>query len=213
MTNPRPRRLKLLRWIPDAWLTTAGPTDRRSLYLTFDDGPHPQHTQPLLDLLARHDARASFFLIGEQVEKHPDLARRIAQAGHTLGNHSYSHPRFETLSLAEQFEEIGRTDRLLSEIDGRRRHAFRPPRGVLPLPMLARCIRERRRISYWSYDTLDYSRQPAEHLLSLIRQHPLRSGDIVLMHDDGGQALDLLGTLLPQWKSQGFELRALPQEA
>lgn len=211
--TPRPRRLNLLRWVPNTWLTTIGPTDGNSLYLTFDDGPHPDHTPALLDLLARHGAGASFFLIGDRVEKHPGLVRRIAEMGHTLGNHSYSHPRFETLSLAEQFDEIARTDRLLSAIDGCARHAFRPPRGVLTLPMLARCIRERRRISYWSYDTMDYSRQTTDELLSLIRRHPLRNGDIVLMHDDGGQALDLLDQLLPAWKAQGFELRALPREA
>ena len=85
--NPRPRRLKVLRWMPNAWLTTAGPADGRAIYLTFDDGPHPEHTAPLLDLLAEHDARASFFLIGQQIERHPELARRIAAEGHTLGNH------------------------------------------------------------------------------------------------------------------------------
>lgn len=210
--TPRPRRLKVLRWLPNAWLTTQGPTREPSLYLSFDDGPHPQHTPALLDLLARHGAKASFFLIGQQVEQHPDLVRRIVEAGHTLGNHSYSHPQFETLSLSAQFEEIGRTERLLSAIDGNTRHAFRPPRGVLTLPMLARCIRERRRISYWSYDSLDYTRQPAASLLALIDQHPVRSGDIVLMHDDGGLSVELLETLLPAWKQQGLALRALPPE-
>jgi peptidoglycan/xylan/chitin deacetylase (PgdA/CDA1 family) len=211
--TPRPRRLKLLRWIPNAWLMTVGPTDGNSLYLSFDDGPNPDHTPALLDLLARHDAKASFFLIGKQVEKHPQLARRIAQAGHTLGNHSYMHRCFDALPLDEQFDEIERTDRLLSEIDGHARHSFRPPRGVIALPMLMRCIRERRRISYWSYDSMDYSQQPTGQLLSLIQQHPLRNGDIVLMHDDNGLAVNLLDTLLPAWKAQGFELRALPPEA
>lgn len=210
--NPRPRRLKILRWIPNAWLTTAGPSAERSLYLTFDDGPHPEHTAPLLDLLAGHGAKATFFLIGQQVERHPQLAARIVEEGHALGNHSFSHPRFETLSLGQQFDEIERTDRLLSAIDGRRRHDFRPPRGVLSLPMLARSIRERRRILYWSYDSLDYSRRPAGELLDVIQRHPLRAGEIVLMHDDSRLSLDLLATLIPQWQAEGFALRALPQE-
>ena len=208
--NPRPRRLKVLRWMPNAWLTTAGPADGRAIYLTFDDGPHPEHTAPLLDLLAEHDARASFFLIGQQIERHPELARRIAAEGHTLGNHSFSHPRFETLSLRQQFEEIDRTDRLLTAINGRERHGFRPPRGVLSLPMIARCIRERRRILYWSYDSLDYSRRPAGELLDVIGRHPMRPGEIVLMHDDSQLSLDLLRELIPRWKAAGFALRALP---
>lgn len=207
--SPRPRRLKVLRWIPNGWLTTVGPTVERSLYLTFDDGPHPEHTGPLLDLLAEHNAKASFFLIGQQIERHPELARRIADEGHTLGNHSYSHPRFETLSLDEQFAEIDRTDALLASIDGQARHGFRPPRGVLTLPMLARCIRQGRKILYWSYDSLDYSRRPVPELLQAIDGSPVRAGEIILMHDDSDHSLKLLAQLIPRWKDEGFVLKAL----
>ena len=111
---------------------THGVRARRTLHLTFDDGPHPAHTAELLDLLAEHGATATFFVIGEQAERHPDMMRRIVQGGHMLGNHSWSHPRFETLGLDAQREEIARTDKLLSDHDGRMRHDFRPPRGVLP---------------------------------------------------------------------------------
>lgn len=210
MKHTRPRRLMLLRWLPNTWLAIRGPKHGRSLYLSFDDGPHPEFTSSLLDLLAEHDAKASFFLIGQQIERYPDLARRIAEAGHTLGNHSYSHPHFEQLTLDEQFEQIQHTDRLLSSIDGRPKHMFRPPRGVLPLGMVVRCLRERRRICIWSYDTHDYSRRPVDQVLPLIQRHPVRDGDILLMHDDGGLALELLRVLLPEWRRQGFEFRALP---
>ncbi len=210
--NPRPRRLKLLRFLPNGWLATSGPSKAgRCLYLTFDDGPHPRFTPPLLELLAEHGAKASFFLVGREVERHDALARRIAAEGHTLGNHSYSHPRFESLSLDEQMDEIARTERLLQGIDGRARHAFRPPRGVLTLPMLARMVGRRHRIDYWSYDSLDYSRRPVPELLETMRRHPPRDGDIILMHDDSDHSLALLRELLPVWKAQGFELRALPQ--
>jgi peptidoglycan-N-acetylglucosamine deacetylase len=209
--NPRPRRLRVLRFLPNGWLMTSGPTDAaRSLYLTFDDGPHPDHTPALLDLLAEHGAKASFFLVGREVERHDALARRIASEGHTLGNHSYSHPRFEALTLDEQLEEIERTQRLLTGIDGRSRHAFRPPRGVLTGAMLASLVRRRHRIDYWSYDSLDYSRRPVPELLETIRRHPPRGGDIILMHDDSEHSLTLLRALIPAWIAQGFSLRALP---
>ncbi|MBD9436389.1 polysaccharide deacetylase family protein [Pseudoxanthomonas sp. PXM03] len=209
--NPRPRRLKLLRFLPNGWLSTAGPSgERRALYLTFDDGPHPAHTPPLLDLLAEHDAKASFFLVGREVERHDALARRIASEGHTLGNHSYSHPVFESLTLGQQMEEIDRTEKLLQGIDGRARHAFRPPRGVLSVPMLARLVGRRHRIDYWSYDSLDYSRRPVPELLETIERHPPRGGDIILMHDDSDHSLEMLHRLIPAWKAQGFDLRALP---
>ena len=209
--NPRPRRLRVLRFLPNGWLMTSGPTGAaRNLYLTFDDGPHPDHTPALLDLLAEHGAKASFFLVGREVERHDALARRIASEGHTLGNHSYSHPRFEALTLDEQLEEIERTQRLLTGIDGRPRRAFRTPRGVLTGARLASLVRRRHRIDYWSYDSLDYSRRPVPELLETIQRHPPRGGDIILMHDDSEHSLTLLRALLPAWIAQGCSLRALP---
>ncbi|MET0581913.1 MAG: polysaccharide deacetylase family protein [Pseudoxanthomonas sp.] len=211
--TPRPRKLRILRWLPSSLVTTSGSPARRSLYLTFDDGPHPEHTAPLLDLLARHEAKASFFLIGGQIEANPELARRIAREGHTLGNHSFTHPHFDKLSLTEQLDEVDRTDALLSGIDGQPRHSFRPPRGVMPPLMLANFFRHRRRATYWSYDSLDYSRRPAAELIEIIRRHPLRPGDILLMHDDSTLSLEMLTQLIPEWKAKGFSLEALPAEA
>ncbi|MEO8364934.1 MAG: polysaccharide deacetylase family protein [Pseudoxanthomonas sp.] len=211
--NPRPKKLNLLRWVPNALVTTAGPQTTRKLYLTFDDGPHAEHTPRLLDLLAEHEVMATFYLVGKQVEGNQALARRIADEGHTLGNHSYSHPLFETLSLADQLGEIERTDQLLSAIDGRSRHGFRSPRGVLPLPLMLKLISKRRSVVYWSYDSLDYTRRPAKELIEIVRQHPLRAGEIVLMHDDSPISLEMLKVLIPQWKAEGFTLSSLPRES
>jgi peptidoglycan/xylan/chitin deacetylase (PgdA/CDA1 family) len=211
--TPRPRKLKILRWLPSSLVTTTGARAGGNLYLTFDDGPDAEHTAPLLELLARHQAKASFFLIGRQIEAHPELARRIAGEGHTLGNHSFTHPHFEKLGLSAQLDEIDRTDALLSGIDGRPRHSFRPPRGVMPPRMLANFFRRRRRAAYWSYDSLDYSRRPAAELIEIIRRHPVQAGDVLLMHDDSALSLEMLTVLIPEWKAQGFNLQALPAEA
>lgn len=211
--NPRPRRLHLLRWLPDAWVMTSGPRASKTLYLTFDDGPHPQHTLPMLELLAKHDARATFFLIGDQIERHAAVVQRIVAAGHALGNHSYTHPHFETLALAAQLEEIERTDRVLAQFDGQARHLFRTPRGVLPRSLLLHCIRRRRPIAYWSYDSLDYGRHPLQHLVDVAQRHPPRAGDIVLMHDDSPLSLQLLESMLPIWKARGFGFESLPSKS
>lgn len=211
--TPRPKRLLLLSLLPNAWVETAGGRGERSLYLSFDDGPHPTHTGPLLDLLATHGVLATFFLVGEQVERHPELARRIVDAGHTLGNHSYSHPVFDSLSLRRQIDEIDRTDALLGAIDGRPVHPFRPPRGVLPPAMMVHFLRQRRRIAYWSYDSLDYSRRPAHELIELAQRHPPRAGDIILMHDDSAISMQVLERMIPQWKREGFRFDALRSEA
>lgn len=209
--TPRPRRLHLLRLLPQAWVTTSGPVGRRALYLSFDDGPHPEHTLPLLDLLAAHDARATFFLVGNRVEQHGAVVARIVEAGHTLGNHSYDHPRFEMLPLAEQLAQIDRTDQLLAAYDQRPQHPFRTPRGVLPLPLIAHFVRQRRPIAYWSYDSLDYGRRPAAELIEIARKYPPRDDDIILMHDDSGISLQMLATLIPEWKARGFRFEALPR--
>ena len=130
--NPRPNKLKVLRWLPRSWLLTTGPAADRSIYLTFDDGPRHGHTSRLLDVLAANDAKASFFLLGEQVEKYPDIVRRMVAEGHQLGNHSYDHPRFTRISRSLQLNQIERTEKLLSAIDGKREHRFRPPSGRFP---------------------------------------------------------------------------------
>lgn len=191
-------------------MLTRGPQRGRALHLTFDDGPHPEHTPALLALLATHDARATFFLIGREAERHPALVERILRAGHTLGNHSWSHPQFERLNLSAQLEEIERTERLLTQFDGLARHDFRPPRGVMPRPMVVDCIRRGRRIAYWSYDSFDYSQRPVETLIALAQQHPPQDGEIVLMHDDGGRSLGLLQAMLPVWAADGFVFEPLP---
>jgi peptidoglycan/xylan/chitin deacetylase (PgdA/CDA1 family) len=210
--NPRPKKLLLLRWFPDRWVTTRGDRGRRVLHLTFDDGPHPEHTPALLELLAAHGARATFFLIGDQAERYPETVARILREGHTLGNHSWNHPQFERLPLAEQRTQIELTDRLLERFDGRPRHDFRPPRGVMPWPMVLDCVRRGRRIAYWSYDSHDYSRRPAEQLIASARRHPPGPGEILLLHDDGGLALELLAALLPEWKAEGFVFEPLPSD-
>jgi peptidoglycan-N-acetylglucosamine deacetylase len=163
----------------------------------------------LLELLALHGARATFFLIGQQAERYPELVQRIVREGHTLGNHSWSHPQFDQLDLAAQREEIERTDRLLTGFDGLARHDFRPPRGVMPRPMVLDCIRRGRRIAYWSYDSLDYSQRTAEALIASAQRYPPQPGEILLMHDDGGLSLRLLQTMLPVWAANGFSFAPL----
>lgn len=206
----RPRKLWLLRWLPAAWMVTAHPGEGRSLYLTFDDGPHPEHTPRILDFLAAHGIRATFFLVGRHAEAHPALVRRIVGEGHALGNHSYTHDDYGRASISEQLAEIDRTDRILADFDGLDRHDFRPPRGRLSLLLLLRLAWTRRRIAYWSYDSLDYSQLPADHLVALGLRYPPRSGDIVLMHDDHVTSLRMLEQLLPRWREAGYLMATLP---
>lgn len=210
----KPSKQQLLGMLPDALTLTRGSPDGNALYLSFDDGPHPEHTPRVLDLLATHGAHGSFFLVGTQVEKYPQLAARIAAEGHLLGNHSWSHPStFGKMTLQQQLQEIGRTDQLLAEFDRRPTHRFRPPRGSFSFSLLLNFAARRRAIAYWSYDSLDYQQLPAADVVVRLRRQPPGAGDIVLMHDDAPCAGDVLEVMLPQWQGGGRELRALAPES
>lgn len=207
--NPRPKKLRVLRWVPGRWVKTRGDRRARVLHLTFDDGPDPEHTPRVLDLLAAHRARATFFLIGARAQAHPALVERILREGHVLGNHSWNHRHFDALPMAEQRDEIVRTDALLAAHDGRPAHDFRPPRGRLTRGLLLDCVRRGQRIAYWSYDSLDYSERTADELIASARRHPPRPGEIVLLHDDGERSLRLLEAMLPEWAAAGFAFEPL----
>ncbi len=210
---PRSRKLRLLRWLPDAWALTSGDRARRVLYLSFDDGPHPEHTPRLLDLLAAHGIRASFFLIGERAERHPAIVRRLVAEGHRLGNHSWSHPDIAGIGGAARHEEIARTDRLLRSFDGLERHDFRPPRGAAAPALLLGCARRGVRLAYWSYDSLDYSHRDPEALVANVLREPVQAGDVILMHDDSAHSRCMLETLVPRWKADGYGFDVLPSRA
>jgi peptidoglycan/xylan/chitin deacetylase (PgdA/CDA1 family) len=136
--------------------------------------------------------------------------RRIVEEGHELGNHSWSHPVMSNMPIEAQMEEIGRTDARLEAFDRKARHPFRPPYGKLPRALLLRFARTGRTIAFWSYDSNDYQRLPAASLLEKVRADPPRTGDVVLMHDDNADTVALLAALLPDWRAQGYAVRAMP---
>ncbi|SEL09512.1 Peptidoglycan/xylan/chitin deacetylase, PgdA/CDA1 family [Pseudoxanthomonas sp. GM95] len=205
-----PGRMQVLGWLPDALVSVRGDDRGRALYLTFDDGPHGGCTPALLDLLRAYRACASFFLVGRNVERHPELVQRMVDEGHRLGNHSYTHPQFGRLSLAQQLEEIDVTDRLLARFDGVRRHRFRPPRGVFSLGLTAHFAARRRNLTYWSYNSMDYQRGDPVEFIARMRAAPPKAGEVILMHDDGDCAIRMLETLLGEWQAAGFQFCALP---
>jgi peptidoglycan/xylan/chitin deacetylase (PgdA/CDA1 family) len=204
-----PKKMSLLRWLPRSVVLTSEQTRDKTIYLTFDDGPNPQHTPVLLDLLREQNARASFFLIGREAERYPQLVERIVAEGHRLGNHSYNHPVFKGLPLSKQLAEIERTDQILASFDGIERHRFRPPRGAFSFALMLHFARHRRNLSYWSYDSLDYQRQSPADLIDLLRVRPPRAGDVILMHDDSDRSAHILAALLPEWRASGFTFFAL----
>jgi peptidoglycan-N-acetylglucosamine deacetylase len=204
----RPRKNDLLALLPDRLvLTRRGQTAER--YLTFDDGPDPEHTPPLLDLLRTHGIKATFFVVGEKVEQHPHIVERMVREGHAIGNHSYSHWSFRHMSMRQRIDEVDRTDDLLRRFGTDAAGGMRPPHGYIGPRLLLHFARHRRRLTYWSYDSLDYQDQPTPVLVERLRAQPPAPGDIVLMHDDHGRAAEALAALLPEWLGQGMRFAAL----
>lgn len=183
----------------------------RTLALTFDDGPDPINTPRVLDVLKANGVNATFFIIGVQAECHPEIVRRIIDEGHEIGNHAYRHVKFAALPVRDQLDEIDRTDRLLTQYDGRPWHWFRPPQGRLPLTLLLALLKKRHRIAMWSYDSLDYQAESVASIQSRFLSKPVRNGDVILFHDDTDPTALAFEALLGQWRAQGYKFSLLSQ--
>ncbi|MDR1671680.1 MAG: polysaccharide deacetylase family protein [Alistipes sp.] len=182
-------------------------TDRREIALTFDDGPHPEHTPLVLDVLSRHGSKATFFVTGERAAAHPEIVRRIADEGHAIGNHTQHHSSWFPLKSARAMaREIEECDEVIEKITGTRPEMFRPPFGVTN-PSLARALklvnkaREARgeaphTVAGWNIRSLDTISQWSRGKVFERICRRLRLGSVVLLHDDRPGSEMLLAGLL-----------------
>lgn len=198
-----------------------GPTIRQTgsastIALTFDDGPNPAVTPSLLELLSRYNVKATFFLIGERVRAAGSIAREIAAQGHTVGNHSYTHPALTFRSAASISAELDRCDDAIEAAIGQKPRWMRPPFGFRS-PLLGGIVRRRggAGIVMWSRWARDWSPQPSEAVIRRLR--PAGGGDIVLLHDgdhrvvegDRHHTVAALAHWLPRWKDAGLHFVTL----
>ncbi|KPV40920.1 hypothetical protein AN477_21365 [Alicyclobacillus ferrooxydans] len=158
----------------------------KTLFLTFDDGPDSDYTPAVLDVLACYGVPATFFCIGSQVEKHPGVVREIRELGHTVGNHTWSHPYLTKVTEAELIDEIVRTATAIENILGLRPKLMRPPYGdvngnVLKLVWDLGC-----HVVMWDVDSVDWSGIKGPRIVSNVIPY-LQSGSI-LLHHSAGQA-------------------------
>src|SRR5436190_17548497 len=163
-----------------------GPTRERVAYLTFDDGPNPRATEPILETLAAEGIPAAFFLVGEHVRRFPQVARRLARAGHEIGNHTLRHRKLHFAGPARIREELERTHALIVETTERAPRVFRAPHGYRN-PFVGRVTR---RLGYtvfgWTFGVWDSDpRVAAEQIRARVRGK-LRPGAIILLHDGDG---------------------------
>lgn len=189
---------------------TRGPTDKKLIALTFDDAPHPLTTPLLLKALAQTGTRATFFLVGENVKRYPDLAARIVAGGHEIGNHSYSHPRLQFLSPAAAKEELDRADAILRRLTGRPPRFFRPPGGGFSTGVLALAAQHHYTLALWSNNPGDYLIPTADGIVTRVLRK-LRPGEVVLLHDAGPQTAEALTRIIPEARSRRYQFVTLSE--
>jgi len=181
----------------------------KSIYLTFDDGPVPGVTDKLLTLLDKYNVKATFFVVGNRVQKHPELLLNIYESGHKLANHTFTHPAFHKISLAQKVREIIDTNLAIENIINEKCNMFRAPQGRWDIKLLVKLFRLKITAVHWSRDSMDFLKEEPEKIIKRFEVKPVSPGDILLFHDDDQRCIEVLDTLIPIWLSQGYKLETL----
>lgn len=212
----------LVRWLYAGALWRMNPKER-AVYLTFDDGPIPEVTPWVLDLLDRYGVKATFFLVGDNVRKHPDVFRLVVERGHRVGNHTFNHIRGFEYSAAAYLENTQKTVDVMREAgegleNGLLERAmepliFRPPHGHMGLGQY-RALKHGYRIVMWDLVTRDYSKKMRpQQVLDNVKRY-VRNGSVITFHDslkswNNGNLPYALPRALDYLKQEGYAFRLL----
>ena len=182
--------------------------NRRVVYLTFDDGPIPEQTPWVLDLLDRYGIRATFFMVGDNVRRHPELLEEVRRRGHSVGNHTMHHLQGMKVTSRRYMRDITEADALIDTT------LFRPPHGIMRWAQ-AKAIKDHYNIIMYDLVTRDYSRKlNPEQVLNNVKRFA-RNGSIIVFHDSI-KAAPNMRVALPkaiEWLlSQGYEFEPLPMQ-
>jgi peptidoglycan/xylan/chitin deacetylase (PgdA/CDA1 family) len=189
-------------------LVIRGPEAGKAIYLTFDDGPHSRFTPQILEVLAEYNAKATFFVVGRTAQNQGELIKKMYDAGHAIGNHSWSHSKLGSADWDTFEKEIDGTAQVLG---GYGSHCLRPPYGDVGPNLLANAAEAGYSLIYWSVDPLDWLNQNPETIASrvLAKAQP---GSIVLLHDGGDSragTVEALSTILATLSVEGYTFPAL----
>lgn len=181
-------------------------TEKKVVALTFDDGPHAKHTEQVLNLLDQYDAKGTFFILGQQAEKYPQIVRRMYETGHEIANHTYSHPYSK--AVPKVMKEIEQTNEILYSITGSWPKLFRPVEGYYMEELVTEVARGGYKLVMWSWhlDTEDWKDPGVSRIVDTVLTG-VEQGDVVLFHDGGGnreQTVQALEKILPELKKQGY---------
>lgn len=183
--------------------------------LTFDDGPNPEYTPKILDILKEKEAPAAFFMVGKHVEKYPDVARRVFAEGHDIGNHTYSHRDLVPAAKKTIIKEVDKTDQAIARIIGVRTRLFRPPRGILSNAGRKLLVDLGFTIAMWTVSAIDWRGTPPKAMVKRIMHH-IKTGGVILFHDSGamirregadrGNTVEALPLIIDELRRQGYEI-------
>ncbi|MFC5451813.1 polysaccharide deacetylase family protein [Paenibacillus aestuarii] len=182
---------------------------QKAVAFTFDDGPNPLYTPQVLDIFKDARGKATFYMIGEQIEKYPDIAKSVHTEGHEIGNHTYSHPYLTKLSEEERMDELLRTQKLIKAITGAESRTFRPPyldcneqveraAASFGYPVIGAVNGEAR----------DWEQPGVQHIIDVTLK-TLQPGSILLFHDgygDRSQTIAAVSMLVQKLSAEGYEL-------
>lgn len=173
----------------------------KTIALTFDDGPDPNYTVRILETLEKYNAKATFFMLGNRVHSYPSIAKKVAEAGHEIGNHSWNHPSLTGVTDVALQSEVKGTSDIIEAITGQPATVFRPPYGAVDDR-----VRESTKLPVvlWNVDTLDWEHHDPELLLEHVME-ATRAGSIILMHDIHKSTADGLDAVLENLQSQGYK--------
>ena len=193
----------ILRMAPKRLLLARGDRRSRVVALSFDDGPHPAHTERILAVLREEGVQATFFLVGAEVQKYPALARAIVRDGHAVGGHSWSHHRLNGMGREALVKEVEQTAAAIQETTGVSSRLVRPPYGAMSLPLLGYAAARGWTVVLWSVESGDHRREatPASMRAAARSAGP---GDIVLLHEDSPHTVEALRDLIRDLKGRGL---------
>jgi peptidoglycan-N-acetylglucosamine deacetylase len=194
------------------------PRGTRQLALSYDDGPNDPHTLRLLEVLARHNVRATFFLIGRYVQQRPDIVREILKAGHIIGNHTFTHPLLTLKSATEVRKELTDCRSAIQEVVGEPSNLFRPPFGGRRPAVLRIARGLGLEPVMWNVTGYDWNAPPAAVIERKVEKQ-MSGGDVILLHDGGHKQMGadrsqtVLATdhLIPRYKSEGYDFATIQQ--
>ena len=185
-----------------------GGVDEKKVALTFDDGPHPEHTRQIISILEEYSVKATFFVIGKNAEEYPEIVKEEAENGYEIGNHTYTHPKIPKLSPSSLENEIEKGENTLFDITGERPVIFRPPGGFCNKDVGSVASKKNYSIILWTIDTRDWEVPSTKKIINTVKEN-LRPGAIILFHDyvfGESNTPEALRTIVPYILSEGYEL-------